>query len=87
MSEKISPISLRLPGDLGRKFRDLQDQFDLPASVLLRLLVADQLSKDLTAQEEIVITQLRKGKRFKKSDRHPRSGLNAQSRMSGPAEK
>jgi hypothetical protein len=82
MSEKISPISLRLPGELGRKFRDLQEQFDLPASVLLRLLVADQLSKDLTVQEEIVITQLRKGKHTKKPERHPRGGLNTQSHMS-----
>ena len=82
MSEKISPISLRLPGDLGKRFRELEAQFDLPASVLLRLLVADQLNKDVGEQVEIVIKQLRKGKTTKRADGRSRTGLNAQNRLS-----
>ena len=82
MSEKISPISLRLPGDLGKRFRELEAQFDLPASVLLRLLVADQLNKNVSEQVEIVIKQLMKGKQAKKTDGRSRTGLNTQNRIS-----
>jgi hypothetical protein len=82
MAEKVNPISLRLPGDLNRRFQDLQAQFDLPSSVLLRLLVADQLNKDTGEQIEIVIKQLRKGKATKKADGRTRTGMNAQSRIS-----
>ena len=61
MGLKTAPMNVRLPGVLGERFEALRREFaGLPPSVLLRMLVADQLERPLSEQAEIVIRQIRK---------------------------
>ena len=60
MAEKLNPISVRLPADLGRRFQALRRRINLPASVILRLLVAPQLVKPIKDQVSIVLSQVQR---------------------------
>ena len=60
MAEKVNPVSVRLPARLGRRFLALRQRIDLPASVILRLLVAPQLEKPIEDQVSIVLSQVQR---------------------------
>ena len=76
MAEKSPPINVRLPSELGERFQSLRREFPgLSSSLIVRALLAPQLSMPLEKQVEIVIAGLRKGK-VKKPPIN-RLGLNA----------
>ncbi len=81
MSLKTPPMNVRLPGELGERFATLRREFaGLQPSVILRMLIADQLSKPLDAQIQIVVQQIRKPTE-QSSERKQRHGLNAKNRL------
>ena len=75
MASKVRPISLRLPGELGEKFNALRHEFPgLPAGIIARLLIAEELKKPLGSQIEAVVAGLR---RPGAANEGKRSGRNA----------
>ena len=79
MAEKSPPINVRLPSELGERFQSLRREFPgLSSSIIVRALLAPQLSMPLEKQVEIVIAGLRKGKVAKSATKN-RIGLNATS--------
>lgn len=60
MGLRNPPYTVRLPGELGRKFNRLRQEFQgLPPSTLLRFLIAHQLARPLDEQAEVVVSQIR----------------------------
>jgi hypothetical protein len=62
MAHKSDPISVRLPAELGRRFLALRQRIDLPAAMVLRLLLAPQLERSLEEQVSIVLSQVQRRK-------------------------
>ena len=55
-------INVRLPKDLGRKFDALTSRLPaLPKSVILRLLLTQQLSRPIEDQVDMIIESIRDG--------------------------
>jgi hypothetical protein len=53
-------LHVRLSDDAWRRFQRLHGEFKgLPCSFILKVLLADQLEKDLAAQVEIVEARIR----------------------------
>ena len=60
MASPGKTLHVRLPDDLWRRFERLHAEYKgLPTSLILKLLLADQLEKDFATQVEIVQSRIR----------------------------